>query len=65
MNDTYKKQVALLIRIMPSVYRIKDFAVPLFGQSYFVLHQQQSPTLRWGLSFSLVSGLQFCFPKPV
>lgn len=27
MNDNYKKQVALLIRIMPSVYRIKDFAV--------------------------------------
>ena len=24
MNDIYKKQVALLIRIMPSVYRIKD-----------------------------------------
>ena len=27
MNDTYGNQVALLIRIMPSVYRIKDFAV--------------------------------------
>ena len=28
MNDeTYKRQVSLLIRIMPSVYRIKDFAV--------------------------------------
>lgn len=27
MNDIYKKQVALLIRIMPSVYRIRDFAV--------------------------------------
>lgn len=27
MNETYKKQVALLIRIMPSVYNIKDFAV--------------------------------------
>lgn len=27
MNDMYKKQVSLLIRIMPSVYRIKDFAV--------------------------------------
>ena len=27
MNDLYKKQVALLIRIMPSVYRIEDFAV--------------------------------------
>ncbi len=27
MNNLYKKQVALLIRIMPSVYRIKDFAV--------------------------------------
>lgn len=28
MNDeTYKRQVALLIRIMPSIYRIKDFAV--------------------------------------
>ena len=27
INDIYKKQVALLIRIMPSVYRIKDFAV--------------------------------------
>lgn len=28
MNDeAYKRQVALLIRIMPSVYRIKDFAV--------------------------------------
>jgi predicted nucleotidyltransferase component of viral defense system len=27
MNERYKKQVGLLIRIMPSVYRIKDFAV--------------------------------------
>jgi hypothetical protein len=27
MNKQYKKQVALLIRIMPSVYRIADFAV--------------------------------------
>lgn len=27
MKDRYKKQVALLIRIMPSVYRIKEFAV--------------------------------------
>ncbi len=27
MNEQYKKQVGLLIRIMPSVYRIKDFAV--------------------------------------
>lgn len=27
MNDIYKRQVALLIRIMPSIYRIKDFAV--------------------------------------
>lgn len=27
MNDIYKRQVALLIRIMPSVYRVKDFAI--------------------------------------
>ncbi len=27
MNELYKKQVALLIRIMPSVYTINDFAV--------------------------------------
>ena len=27
MNEAYKKQVALLIRIMPLVYKIKDFAV--------------------------------------
>ena len=27
MRDKYKKQVALLIRVMPSVYRIKEFAV--------------------------------------
>ena len=27
MNELYKKQVALLIRIIPSVYRIQDFAV--------------------------------------
>lgn len=27
MNERYRKQVALLIRIMPSLYRIKDFAV--------------------------------------
>jgi len=27
MNEAYKKQVALLIRIMPLVYRIKNFAV--------------------------------------
>ena len=27
MNETYRKQVALLIRVMPLVFRIKDFAV--------------------------------------
>ena len=27
MNDGYKKQVALLIKIILSVYKIKDFAV--------------------------------------
>lgn len=27
MNDTYRKQVALLIRVMPLVFKIKDFAV--------------------------------------
>jgi hypothetical protein len=27
MNEVYKKQVALLIRIIPSVYRVADFAV--------------------------------------
>jgi len=27
MNDIYRRQVALLIKIMPSVFRIKDFAV--------------------------------------
>ena len=27
MNELYKRQVALLIRIMPSVYKIQDFAV--------------------------------------
>jgi hypothetical protein len=27
MNDQYKKQVALLIRILPSVYQIEEFAV--------------------------------------
>ena len=27
MNEIYKRQVALLIRIMPLVYQIKDFAV--------------------------------------
>jgi hypothetical protein len=27
MNDDYKKQVNLLIRMMPSVYRIEEFAV--------------------------------------
>ena len=27
MNEQYKRQVGLLIRIMPSVYKIKDFAV--------------------------------------
>lgn len=27
MNDSYKKQVVLLIRIMPSVFKIEDFAV--------------------------------------
>lgn len=26
-RELYRSQVALLIRIMPSVYRIKDFAV--------------------------------------
>lgn len=27
MNELYKKQVRLLIRIMPSIYKIQDFAV--------------------------------------
>ena len=27
MNELYKKQVALLIKIMPSIYKIQDFAV--------------------------------------
>ena len=27
MNETYRKQVALLVKIMPSVYRLKEFAV--------------------------------------
>jgi len=27
MKDKYKKQVALLIKAMPSVYQIKEFAV--------------------------------------
>lgn len=27
MNESYKKQVVLLIRIMPLVYKVKDFAV--------------------------------------
>lgn len=27
MKDKYKKQVALLIRIMPSIYKVKEFAV--------------------------------------
>lgn len=27
MNNIYRRQVALLIKIMPSVFRIKDFAV--------------------------------------
>lgn len=27
MNESYNKQVALLIRILPLVYKIKDFAV--------------------------------------
>lgn len=27
MKDKYRKQVALLVRIMPSVYKIKEFAV--------------------------------------
>jgi predicted nucleotidyltransferase component of viral defense system len=27
MNDKYRKQVALLIKIMPNVYQIEEFAV--------------------------------------
>ena len=27
MNDSYRHHVTLLIKIMPSVYKIKDFAV--------------------------------------
>lgn len=27
MNEAYRNQVALLIRVMPLVFRIKDFAV--------------------------------------
>lgn len=27
MNDVYRRQVALLIRVMPLIFKIKDFAV--------------------------------------
>ena len=27
MNDIYHRQVALLIRVMPLIFKIKDFAV--------------------------------------
>ena len=27
MNDIYRRQVALLVRVMPLVFKIKDFAV--------------------------------------
>jgi len=27
MNELYKRQVALLIKIMPSIYTVKDFAI--------------------------------------
>ena len=27
MNETYRSQVALLIRIMPLIFRVKDFVV--------------------------------------
>lgn len=32
MNEIYRNQVALLIRVMPLVFRIKDFAVHGFGR---------------------------------
>lgn len=41
MRDKYKKQVALLIRIMPSVYRIKEFAV--YGGTAINLFRKNLP----------------------
>ena len=40
-NEQYRRQVALLIRIMPSVYRIQDFAV--HGGTAINLFHQNMP----------------------
>lgn len=41
MNDKYRRQVALLIRIMPLIYRIQDFAV--HGGTAINLFQKNMP----------------------
>lgn len=43
MNDNYRKQVALLIRIMPLVYKIKDFAI--HGGTAINLFEKNMPRL--------------------
>jgi len=40
-NEQYKRQVGLLIRIMPAIYQIKDFAV--HGGTAINLFHQDMP----------------------
>ena len=43
MNETYKKQVALLIRIMPLVYKIKDSGASKKNIQYILRWEALSP----------------------
>ena len=56
MRDKYKKQVALLIRIMPSVYRIKEFAV--HGGTAINLFHKNLPRYSVDTIFPFKIGLQ-------
>ena len=51
-NEQYKRQVGLLIRIMPAVYQIKDFAV--HGRTAINLFHQDMP--RYSIDIDLTYG---------
>ena len=58
MNDLYRHQVALLIKIMPSVYRIKDFAV--HGGTAINLFHKNMP--RYSVDIDLTYIPIYCCP---
>ena len=52
-NEQYRRQVALLIRIMPSVFRIQDFAV--HGGTAINLFHQNMPRYSVDIDVTYIS----------